>query len=107
MLLVRIGLLEVGFAWELAGRGVGWAMLDGRVPVAKIAEVVDVFDAEEGAGGERVNGRVTPLCLLAMLSSRRHWTYAFHPEAATAVHHLEEVLVLLASEPTEAGNLKI
>lgn len=34
-------------------------------------------------------------------------TYSFHPEAATPVHHLEKVVVLLAAEPAELGNLKV
>lgn len=34
-------------------------------------------------------------------------TYPFHPESTTTIHHLEEVLIFLASEPTESGNLEI
>lgn len=55
-----------GRLWECGAgqlpRGrVGRAVLDGGVAVAKIAEVVDVFDAKKGAGSEGVDGRVTPL----------------------------------------------
>lgn len=34
-------------------------------------------------------------------------TYALHPEATTAVHHLEKVLVLLAPEEAQAGDLEV
>lgn len=47
--------------WYLTCRGVGGTVLDGRVPVTEVAEVVDVFGAEESAGGEGVNGCVAPL----------------------------------------------
>jgi hypothetical protein len=45
-LLVICGLLEVGDTGELAGRGIGWAMLDGSVPIAKVTEVVDIARSE-------------------------------------------------------------
>jgi hypothetical protein len=34
-------------------------------------------------------------------------SYSLHPETSTAVHHLEEVLVLLTPEPVKSGNLKV
>jgi hypothetical protein len=52
---------EVGLAGQLAGRGVGGAVLDGGVSVAEVAEVVDVRGREEGAGCEGVDGCVAPL----------------------------------------------
>lgn len=39
-------------------------MLDGRVAVANVAEVVHFVDGEEGAGGEGVDWRVAPLGLI-------------------------------------------
>lgn len=54
--------LEVGLARQLAHeRGVGGAVLDRRVAVAKVAEVVDVAGRQERARGERVDRRVAPL----------------------------------------------
>ncbi len=44
--LVERCLLEVGVAWELSGRRVGRAVLDRRMPVAKVTEVVDVARGE-------------------------------------------------------------
>src|SRR5690625_2806382 len=34
-------------------------------------------------------------------------TYSFHPEATAAIHHLKEIVVLLAAEPVEPRNLKV
>ena len=34
-------------------------------------------------------------------------TYSFHPETTTAVHHLKEILVLLAAEPAELRDLEV
>lgn len=34
-------------------------------------------------------------------------TYPLHPESSTAIHHLEEVLVLLTPEPAESSDLKV
>lgn len=71
-LLVLGSELEVRFPWELASRGVGGAVLDGGVPVAEVAEVMDVFRREEGAGCEGVDGCVAPLSKrVSMQSSRR------------------------------------
>lgn len=41
-LFIICGLFEVGNTSELAGWGVGGAMLDGSVTIAKVTEVVDV-----------------------------------------------------------------
>lgn len=38
---------------------------------------------------------------------KRKITYPLHPETAAAVHHLEELLVLLAPEKVEASYLEI
>jgi hypothetical protein len=62
--LVLGGLLEPGLAGQLLPGRVGRAVLDGGVPVAKVAEVVDVAGREEGAGRERVDGCVAPLFCL-------------------------------------------
>ena len=37
----------------------------------------------------------------------RHKTYSLHPESTTLIHHLEEILIFLAAEPRQAGNLKV
>lgn len=37
----------------------------------------------------------------------RHKTYSLHPESTTLIHHLEEILVFLAAEPRQAGDLKV
>lgn len=60
--LVRRRLLEVRLPRQLAPEWrVGRAMLDGRVSVPKVAEVVDVAWGQQGTGGKRVDGRITPL----------------------------------------------
>ena len=53
--------LKVRVSWELSGGRVGRAVLDGRVSIAEVAEVVDIARREESTGGEGVDGRVTPL----------------------------------------------
>ena len=37
----------------------------------------------------------------------RHKTYSLHPESTTLIHHLEEILVFLAAEPRQTGDLKV
>lgn len=60
--LICCRLLEVRLPRQLAPqRGVGRAMLDGGVSVPKVAEVVDVARGQQSTGGERVDGRITPL----------------------------------------------
>lgn len=59
--VVERRLLEPGLAGQLARWGVGWAMLDRRMAIAKVAEIVDVTGPEEGAGGEGVDGSISPL----------------------------------------------
>ena len=60
--LVHCRLLEVRLPRQLPSeRRVGRAMLDGRVSVPKVTEVVDVARGQQSTGGERVDGRVTPL----------------------------------------------
>jgi hypothetical protein len=59
--LVKRRHLEVGLVRQLEPRGVGGAVLDGGVAVAKVAEVVDVARREEGAGREGVDRGVSPL----------------------------------------------
>ena len=46
---------------HLARGCVGWAVLDGRVPVANVAEVVDLVGGEEGTRCEGVDRCVAPL----------------------------------------------
>lgn len=58
--------VEPGDGRELTGfGGVGGTVLDGGVAVANVTEVMDVAGAEEGTGGEGVDGSITPLVLLA------------------------------------------
>lgn len=60
--LVQCSLLQVSLAGKLsAQRRVRGTMLDGRMPVSKIAEVVDVARGQESTGGEGMDGRITPL----------------------------------------------
>lgn len=61
LFLVFGGLLEVGFTGQLAGGSIGRAMLDRGVPVAEIAEVMNVSWTEESTGRKGMNRSVTPL----------------------------------------------
>lgn len=60
-LLIIGSLLEVRDTGKLAGRSVGWAVLNGSVPVAKVTEVMNITRREESTSGERVNRSITPL----------------------------------------------
>lgn len=59
--LVFRRLLEPRLARQLPGRRVGRAVLDGRVPIPKVPEVVDVARSQKGTGCQRMDRRVTPL----------------------------------------------
>jgi len=59
--VVERRLLQPGLAGELTRRSVGGTVLDRRVAIAKVAEVMDVAGPEEGAGGEGVNWSISPL----------------------------------------------
>lgn len=59
--LVQRGELEVWLAGQLARRRVRRTVLDGGVSVTEVTEVVDLRGGEQGAGGEGVDGCVTPL----------------------------------------------
>jgi hypothetical protein len=110
LLLILSGLLKVRDTGELAGRGVGWAMLDSGVPVAEITEVVNIARCEEGTSGEGVNRSVTPLHETVSthpVITVSIITYPFIPETATSVHHGEKVFVFFAAEPIQAGNFEI
>ena len=61
LLVVQRRLLEPRLPRQLARRRVGRAVLDRRVAIPKVAEVVDVARRQERAGCQRVDGRVTPL----------------------------------------------
>jgi hypothetical protein len=61
LLLIIGGLFKVRFAGKLSGGGVGWTMLNGRVTVSEVAEVVDVTRGEENTGGKGMDGSITPL----------------------------------------------
>lgn len=61
LLLIQRRLFQPRLAGELARGGVRRAVLDGRVPVAKVSKVVDVPRGEEGSCSQRVNWRISPL----------------------------------------------
>ena len=60
-LVVKRRLLQKRYVVQLSSGGVGRAVLDGRVAVSYVSEVMDLLPREQEAGSERVNGRVTPL----------------------------------------------
>jgi hypothetical protein len=110
LLLIICSFLEVRDAGELAGRGIGWAMLDGSMTVAEVTEVVDIARCEESTCGERVDRSVTPLNRSVSTKPAvivRRLTYPFIPETATPVHHGEEVFVFLAAEPIQSSNFEV
>ena len=53
--------LEERLAWHLTSLCVCWTMGDGRVSVADITEIVDLRWGKKSTGGERMDGRITPL----------------------------------------------
>lgn len=59
--LVQGRLLQVRLPRQLQRRRVRGTVLDRRVPVPEVAEVVDVLRPQQDARRERVNGRVAPL----------------------------------------------
>jgi hypothetical protein len=61
LLLIFGSPFKVRLARQLPGGSVGWAMLDGGVPISKVTEVMDVTGREKRASGERMNGSITPL----------------------------------------------
>ena len=63
LLLVERRRFEIFFSRGLARGRVSGTVLDGGVPVAEVAEVVDVTWREQGAGGEGVDWSVAPLKL--------------------------------------------
>lgn len=67
-------------------------MREGDVVVCDVVEEVDLFLLEEEAGGDGVDGSVTP---------------PFVEEAAVLVQSVEEVSVGLGSEPIEVADLEI
>lgn len=59
---------------------------------------------------QQVSGWVhlpTVILLAKSRSNIEREAYSLHPKSSTAIHHLEEVLIFLTSEPTESCNLKI
>lgn len=60
-LFVQRRLLEIRLPGKLPRWGIGGTVLDRRMSVAEVAEVVYILDAEEGAGRKGVYGRITPL----------------------------------------------
>lgn len=60
--LVQRRFLKEGLPGQLSPeRRVGRAVLDGRVSVSKVTEVMDIARGEQSTGGEGVDGRITPL----------------------------------------------
>jgi len=60
-LCVKRGLLEKRYMVHLSCRSVRRTMLNGRMAVPDVPEVMDLLSREQETGGERVNGRVSPL----------------------------------------------
>ena len=65
------GLLEVWNVRKLACRGIGWAVLDGGVSVAEVAEVMNILHSQEDTGGERMNGCIAPLTMIVSNSKEQ------------------------------------
>jgi hypothetical protein len=61
LLLVLQVLLQVRNMGELTGGRIGWTMLDGRVPIAKVSKVVDIGDGEKSTSRQGMDGSITPL----------------------------------------------
>ena len=93
----------------MASRSIGRTMLDCSVSIAKVTEVVDISRSEKSTSCERVNWSISPLEFVSIIRVYRALasSYTFHPKPSTAIHHLEEVFVLLTSKPTEFGDFEI
>lgn len=74
---------------RLLARG---AVGEGDVEVSNIVEEMKLFLVQEEAGGNGMNGGITPSLV---------------EETAILVQRLEEVEVRLAAEPLKAANLKV
>lgn len=61
LLLILRGLFEVWDASKLASGSVCGAVLNSRVAVAKVTEVVNVTGRKESTSGKRVNRSIAPL----------------------------------------------
>jgi hypothetical protein len=61
LLLIIGGLFKVRFAGKLSSGGVGRAMLNGRVTVSEVTEVVDVTWGKKSTGSKGMNRSITPL----------------------------------------------
>lgn len=86
-------------------------MLDCCVSVANVAEIVDLGSGKEHAGGQTVDGCISPLVVVSFEAEREcennDMTYSFHPEATRAIHHIEEIFILLTSEPVQPRDLEV
>lgn len=110
LLLIIRRLFKIWDAGKLASRSVRGTVLDGRVAVAKVTEVVDVTGRKEGTGSKRVNRSIAPLYQTVSTSfakSENQITYSFIPKATASVHHSEEIFVLLATEPIQTSNFEV
>lgn len=70
----------------------GGAVSEGDVPVGNVVEELNLALVEHQAGGNGVHGGISPSLV---------------EEAAILVQGLEEINVLLASQPLQAANLKV
>lgn len=59
--LVQGGRLKERGPGELSRRGIGRAVLDRRVSVSKVSEVVNVPRGQKSTGSQRVDGSISPL----------------------------------------------
>jgi hypothetical protein len=109
-LFILCRFFEVWYPVQLPRWRIGRAMLNRRMSVPKVPEVVNVSWCEKSSCCKRMNRCVTPLSIVSVsffetFTLRR--LYPFHPESPTPVHHVKELVVLLTAEPIQASNLKV
>ena len=61
--------LQELWPFQLSGDSISWAVLDGRMPISKVTEVMDIFGAEQSACSERMNRGISPLRSSVICSS--------------------------------------
>ena len=87
LLLVVRGLLEIRFARELARGGIGRAMLDRSVPIAKITEVVNVTRSKQSTSCKGVNRCITPLVTTVSNQPKKASRWQFMNSLAPSRNH--------------------
>lgn len=97
------GHLEKGRSGQLPiARGICGTMLYCCVPVSNVSEVMYILRGQQSTRCEGMDRGIPPLIAgisVTILIWNGSITYPFHPETSTSVHHVEEVIVLLAPEP--------